>query len=95
MKKLEPMTEDDFQRLLDHPKWGRYYDGRWEYYRHVVDFVRRIEPESVLEVGPGQHIVVKGCDVMVTPEDDAWGRPTNEVGKPKVLRTLQTMRNDP
>lgn len=33
----------------------------------------------MLELGPGKHTIVKRCDVMVKPEDDAWGRPISEV----------------
>jgi len=80
MKKLELMTKDDYQQLLKHPQLGSYYIGRWEYFKHVIDFVNYINPKSVLELGPGQHTIVKNCDVMVKPEDDAWGRPLNEIG---------------
>lgn len=46
----------------------------------VTDIVRRKNLDTVLELGPGQHTIVKGCDIMIRPEDDSWGRPINEVG---------------
>jgi len=75
------MTHDDFQQLLGHPKWGKYYIGRWEYFKHVIDFFHRLNPSSVLELGPGQHTVIKGCDIMLRPEDDQWGRPMNTINR--------------
>ena len=78
---IEPMTYSDFEQLLADPRRGKYYVGRWEYFKHVIDFVHEIKPESVLELGPGHHTVVKGCDVMICPEDDQWGLPVNAIGK--------------
>jgi hypothetical protein len=70
----------DFENLLNGPM-GEYYNGRWEYIKVVIDIVNRQKPSSVLELGPGQHTIVKGCDIMLKPEDDRWGRPINPVGK--------------
>lgn len=76
---METMTHDDFRQLLADPKLGKYYIGRWEYFKHVINLVDLVKPESVLELGPGQHTIVKKCDVMLKPEDDRWGRPINDI----------------
>ncbi|MCX7424636.1 MAG: methyltransferase domain-containing protein [Planctomycetia bacterium] len=75
------MTHDDFAELLEHPKWGRYYVGRWEYFKVAIDIFQRLNPSNVLELGPGPHTIVHGCDIMVTPGDDQWGRPANKARK--------------
>jgi hypothetical protein len=77
---MQTMSFADYQDLLQSDR-GEYYAGRWEYYKVVIDLVQRRNPASVLELGPGQRAIVKGCDVMVTPEDDAWGRPSAQVGR--------------
>jgi hypothetical protein len=40
-----------------------------------------LEFESALELGPGKLTMIKNSDVMVSPEDDYWGRPENQSGK--------------
>jgi Methyltransferase domain len=77
---METIDFDGYQNLLNGPM-GAYYVGRWEYFKVVIDIVNRLKPQSVLELGPGQHTIVKRCDVMLKPEDDAWGRPVNPIGK--------------
>jgi len=77
---MELMTYSDFENLLSGPM-GPYYVGRWEYFKVVIDIISRLNPQSVLELGPGQHTIVKLCDVMLKLEDDAWGRPINPTGK--------------
>lgn len=74
------MTENDFNALLQGPG-AKYYEGRWDYYKEVISIITDIKPASVLELGPGKHTMVQNSDIMVRPEDDAWGRPENEVGK--------------
>jgi len=81
---MQTMNYEDFQNLLNDPL-RNYYEGRWEYYKEVINIVNQINPMSVLELGPGQHTIVKQSDVMVKPEDDAWGRPINETGKLMLL----------
>ena len=76
---MRTMDFADFEKLLQGPA-GPYFVGRWEYYKVVADIVNRLNPASVLELGPGRHTIVHQCDIMVKPEDDAWGRPLNEVG---------------
>ena len=73
---METIDFTDFQNLL-HGPMGTYYTGRWDYFKVVIDIVNRLKPQSVLELGPGQHTIVKLCDVMLKPQDDAWGRPLN------------------
>ncbi len=77
---MDTMELDDFQNLL-RGDLSDYYVGRWKYYKVVIDIVHRYNPKSVLELGPGQHTIVKECDIMVKPENDIWGKPVNEVGQ--------------
>ncbi len=83
---METMTYADYEALLNGPR-SQYFRGRWEYYKVAIEIVQRINPASVLELGPGSHTIVKrcsispGCDVMMKPEDDAWGRPLNPIGR--------------
>ncbi len=74
------MTKEDFQKLLGGER-GRYYEGRWEYFKEVIEIIKNENIESVLEIGPAQEPIVKNCDVMVKPEDDMWGRPKNTFSK--------------
>lgn len=77
---MDTITPEDFQNLLQ-GDLGKYYIGRWEYYKVVIDLVNRLQPAAVLELGPGQHTIVKHCDIMVKPDNDSWGRPINAVGQ--------------
>lgn len=77
---LQSMTRADFEQLLAGPS-GKYFIGRWDYYKVVIEIAQREQPASVIELGPGQHTIVKGCDIMVKPVDDAWGKPVNPVGR--------------
>jgi hypothetical protein len=77
---MNTITPEDFQNLLQ-GDLGKYYIGRWEYYKVVIDLVNRLQPTAVLELGPGQHTIVKQCDIMVKPDNDSWGRPINAVGR--------------
>ena len=71
---LQTMSYSDFEKLLNGPN-AKYYAGRWPYYKAAIEFVAGSSAESVLEVGPGLHTIVNGCDVLARPEDDYWGRP--------------------
>ena len=77
---MKTMTISDYQALIC-GDLGDYYAGRWEYYNVVIDMIQRNNPSSVLELGPGQHTLVQGCDIMVKPEIDVWGSPINPVGR--------------
>lgn len=68
------MTIDDYNELLSGPK-GDWFNGRWFYYETVANLVKDLDCESVIEIGPGGHTIVRNCDIMVIPEDDFWGRP--------------------
>lgn len=72
------MTHEDYQLLLK-GDLGKYYEGRWEYFKEVIEIIKNEEIKSVLEIGPAQEPIVKNCDVMIKPEDDMWGRPKNEL----------------
>jgi len=75
---LEVMTYEDYEKLLAGPL-GEYYIGRWEYFKEIIDIINNHKIESVLELGPGKHTIVKNCDIMIKPEDDVWGRPENQI----------------
>jgi hypothetical protein len=77
---MDTMEFEDYQYLLN-SDFKDYYVGRWEYYKVVTEIVHHLNPNSVLELGPGQHTIVKGSDIMVKPEEDSWGKPINEVGQ--------------
>lgn len=74
------MTYEDYQKLLG-GKLGKYYEGRWEYFKEVIEIIKNENIKSVLEIGPAQEPIVKNCDVMVKPEDDMWGKPENKFFK--------------
>ena len=76
---VETITKAEFELLLQGER-GEYYQGRWEYFKHVVDLISICQPNKVLELGPGSKTIVKYSDIMVLPEEDAWGRPDKEVG---------------
>jgi hypothetical protein len=68
------MTHEDFQKLLK-GDLGRYYEGRWEYFKEVIELIKSEKIESALEIGPAQETIIKGCDIMLKPGEDMWGRP--------------------
>ena len=71
---MQTMTYTDFQQLLK-GDMAEYYIGRWEYYQAVIELIQQYQPKSVLELGPGQNPIVMDGDIMVTPDDDSWGKP--------------------
>lgn len=78
---LELMTYKDFEKLLNSPA-GSYYEGRWAYFKEVIDIVKKQDNvNSVLELGPSFLPVVKDCDIMIKPRSDAWGRPSSKAPK--------------
>jgi hypothetical protein len=74
------MTHEDYKELLK-GSLGRYYEGRWEYFKEVIEIIKSENIESVLEIGPAQEPIVKNCDVMIKPEDDMWGKPKDGFSK--------------
>jgi hypothetical protein len=50
---LETMTRADFEQLLAGPS-GKYFIGRWDYYKVVIEIAQREQPVSVIELGPSQ-----------------------------------------
>ncbi len=74
------MTHDDFTKLLTGPHRS-YYEGRWEYFSVVLEIIKKIQPKSVLEIGPGWLPVVKDADLMLAHEEDQFGRPSTSEGK--------------
>lgn len=69
------MTYQDFENLLNSSA-GEYYQGRWAYFSEVIDILKSQKGiNKVIELGPSFLPVVKGCDIMLKPEIDTWGRP--------------------
>lgn len=77
---IEPISNDDYRKLLG-SSHKEYYIGRWEYYKEVINIIKRLEIETVIELGPGFLPIVKGSDVMLSPEEDQFGRPENITGE--------------
>ena len=77
---ISTISYNDFKELLDSPH-REYYLGRWEYYKEVINIIQQTEIEKVLELGPGFLPIVKEADVMLSPEEDHFGRPEHITGK--------------
>ncbi len=76
---MELMTKEDFNLLLN-SSLGKYYEGRWAYFQEVINLIEsETGIEKVLEIGPAFQTIVKNCDIMVKPEEDAWGKPEKYV----------------
>lgn len=80
MPELALLSFDDYQMMLG-GSHAEYYIGRWEYYKKVIDLIRRLEVSNVLELGPGFLPIVPSSDVMLSPEDDKYGRPDGVEGR--------------
>lgn len=77
---LTCITFDDFEQALCGPQ-ADYYRGRWEYYREVIAIVQSLPIRNVLEIGPGYLPIVTEEDVLLNPEEDAFGMPASHRGK--------------
>lgn len=77
---IDIMTYKDYQDLLKGPG-SNYYIGRWEYFKEVIEIIKGQNIRSVLEIGPGLLPIVKNSDVIINPEEDAFGRPQEIFGK--------------
>lgn len=78
MKKL--ISYNDYKLLLESPH-REYYIGRWEYYKEVIRIIEKQEIKTVLELGPGFLPLIKTGDIMLSPEEDHFGRPGNFAGE--------------
>lgn len=67
---LRALGKRDFHRV---ERQNPYWRGRWPYLRHVVRLVGELEPETVLEIGPGPSRLVPGSDTL---DIDARTAPT-------------------
>jgi hypothetical protein len=76
---LKTMTKEDFD-LLAKGSDRKYYNGRWNYYKAVIDLVKELNPMSVLEIGPSRKTIVNQSDIMINPIEDKYGRPESKVG---------------
>ncbi len=58
---MEPINYEDFRKLeAVHP----YYANRWKYLSAAAEWVKELNPGSVLELGPNRLPLVKGSDTM-------------------------------
>ena len=71
------MTYSDYEELLKGPR-GHYYIGRWEYFSKVIDIVKSLYINSVLEIGPGFIPIVKNAKILLNPLEDQFGRPNTD-----------------
>ena len=77
--KLEPMSHDDFNALLNGPR-APYYIGRWEYFKEVISIIENHTYKDIVELGPGCMPLVKYADVILNPLDDQFGKPNEAFG---------------
>ena len=77
---IDLMTKDDYELLL-RSSHGQYYAGRWEYFDKVINIVKDLGVNRVIELGPGLMPIVKNGDVMLSPEDDQFGKPEKIQGR--------------
>jgi len=77
---IDLISNDDFKKLLE-SSHEAYNTGRWEYYKEVIHIIPKLEIENVLELGPGFLPIVKTSDIMLSPEEDQFGKPNDVIGK--------------
>lgn len=59
---MKTITIRDFDKIA---KIDSYYKlRRWNYFKEVINIVKRENPKSVLELGSYKLSIVKGCDTM-------------------------------
>ncbi len=68
------MTYEDYKKLLESPM-GEYYLGRWDYFKEVINIIKKLDVKSILEIGPGLLPIVKNADILLNPTDDHFGKP--------------------
>jgi len=77
---IDLISFDDYKKVLS-SSHAEYYTGRWEYYKEVINIISQLKIESVLELGPGFLPIAKSSDLMLSPDDDHFGKPNNVNGK--------------
>ncbi len=60
----EPLLPIDARRFRQLERGDPYWRGRWEYLFPVAKLIRRLQPRSVLEIGPGPERFVPGSDTL-------------------------------
>lgn len=58
---METVTYPEFVILQEKDP---YYNGRWEYFKEVIDIIKKDQPQSVLELGANTFPIVKESDSM-------------------------------
>ena len=80
INELTLMTYEDYEGLLEGPR-GKYYIGRWEYFKEVLKIIQNEKFSNVIELGPGLLPIIKNSDVIVNPQEDLFGKPDKIWGK--------------
>jgi hypothetical protein len=60
-KGVETLAFRDYLKLKEE---DNYYGGRWAYIKKVIDIVKKVSPEKVLELGPRRMPIVRTSDIM-------------------------------
>jgi len=58
---LEATTHEQFVKALGEKQ---YLKGRWEYYSETIEIAQRLNPKSILEVGPGPLHLFPNADSL-------------------------------
>lgn len=60
---MEIITEKEF---IEQTKLFSYYNNRWSYYSKTIEIIKRFNPSSFLELGPGPACLelIKNSDTM-------------------------------
>ncbi len=58
---MEPISYADYRRAC---RGDRYLLRRWRYYSKAIALVRRLAPQTVLEIGPGPLSLFPGSDTL-------------------------------
>lgn len=56
------ITYDDIKRQIQSGE--HYYQRRWEYLSHVVDLIKSVDPQTVIELGPYRLPICDPCDTI-------------------------------
>jgi hypothetical protein len=84
-KAIELMSYEDYKSLLIEGPQADYYLGRWDYYKEVIEIIKRENVKNTVELGPGYMPIVKNGDVILNPLDDPFGKPNESDSKEYVF----------
>jgi hypothetical protein len=52
------------KRFNDLAKRDNYWGGRWEYFKKVIELIKKEKFKSILELGPWSNPIVENSDIM-------------------------------